>query len=297
MKKIDLLFLVLVLLLMMVPFRTHAEEDTGSSVEETTLDEELGTTREKVVAFLSSHESDDYYLGTPFRDFSRPWNAEWCERPYGRFADNEPQMNCTGFVADVLIQSGVKEQALIDMARWDEENGYYYDTDGGGYVDADYWFYFAMFYPGLRSYTFSSVEEALASGVLQKGDIILFQPLDYVLWDGYDQYGNEADPHIGFFWGETPEDDRFWNSNVRGAVGISGAQSLTMDGNQISQISGCCESVVVVIPLSDPVPEEEEEEEEIPPEPEEPEDILDQFIAALTEVDAVIGSAGPTDRK
>lgn len=64
----------------------------------------------------------------------------------------------------------------------------------------------------------------LASGVLVKGDIIFINA-------DFTQPG--ADNHIGFFWGDTPSDDKFWHSSDHGDGLIAGAQP----GNMISQIT------------------------------------------------------------
>ena len=242
--------MVLVLLAGMKPTIKASESSGEDSM--LTLDQALGTSREKIVGWLSSHENDDYYLGTPYRDFSRPWNPEWCIRPLGRFENDEPQLNCTGFVADVFLQAGADEQALWDMVHAVDDAGVYFDEDRGGYVDADYWYYYTMIRGDIQYYTFDSVEEALESGLLNKGDLIYFQPYDYTLEAGYDQFGNEADCHIGFFWGDQPDEDVFWHSNLSGAEGLHGVESVTVDGNQISQISPCSESTVYVFPLSEP---------------------------------------------
>ena len=48
------------------------------------------------------------------------------------------------------------------------------------------------------------IEELLAGGKAQKGDVIYFEP---VSWEEED-----ADCHIGFFWGDNSNDNRFWHS-------------------------------------------------------------------------------------
>ena len=50
----------------------------------------------------------------------------------------------------------------------------------------------------------NTIEELLAGGKAQKGDVIYFEP---VSWEEED-----ADCHIGFFWGDNSNDNRFWHS-------------------------------------------------------------------------------------
>ena len=97
------------------------------------------------------------------------------------------------------------------------------------------------------SYTFDSKEELLASGLLQKGDIICAVPYSSVLQAGKDTYGNTADDHVGFFWGSSGE-DLFWHSAHR-SNGIGSGESL-INGNQISAISPkCYPSCWVLFPM------------------------------------------------
>ena len=56
----------------------------------------------------------------------------------------------------------------------------------------------------VESYHYNTIEELLAGGKAQKGDVIYFEP---VSWEEED-----ADCHIGFFWGDNSNDNRFWHS-------------------------------------------------------------------------------------
>lgn len=69
----------------------------------------------------------------------------------------------------------------------------------------------------VESYHYNTIEELLAGGKAQKGDVIYFEP---VSWEEED-----ADCHIGFFWGDNSNDNRFWHS-----------ASIPSSGNQISQL-------------------------------------------------------------
>lgn len=69
------------------------------------------------------------------------------------------------------------------------------------------------------------LEEQLAGGKAQKGDVIYFEP---VSWEEED-----ADCHIGFFWGDNSNDNRFWHS-----------ASIPSSGNQISQLVAKSRSTV-----------------------------------------------------
>ena len=56
-------------------------------------------------------------------------------------------------------------------------------------------------------YDFKTKSEMLRSGVLEKGDIIW-------IWNENEggKYGISDTHHIGFFWGDTPYENRFWHS-------------------------------------------------------------------------------------
>lgn len=235
----------------------RAEEYAVRPDAQQTLDAVLGTSREAIVGWLTQHETDDFYLGTPFPDSHEPYDEDWCDRPNGYFEGNLPQMNCAGFVADVLIRSGVSEGRLEGMVRW-VRDAFDYDPEEGGYVDATVWFLYAVGHTEIRTLHFDTIEEAIASGELQKGDILYMNPTEESLWYGYDSYGNLADCHIGFYWGDSPGENRFWHSSDGYQVGVPGAES-TVFGNQIGEITCCSESSVYVIPLSDPSGEAESE--------------------------------------
>lgn len=213
----------------------------------TTIDEVLGTSREKIVAWLSSHEEDDYYLGTPYWN-GNGWTEENCTKPNGEYGSSG-QMNCTGFVAHVFLKSGASETKMHNMITWTQNNTEY-NSAGGGYINASYWYWYVMNNSHIKSYEFDTIKEALNSGLMQKGDLVFFQPSDEAWNNGVDSYGNGTDCHIGFFWGETSSQDRFWHSAHGGSKGVPGAASI-VNGNQITVLSPKCESRVYVFPLSE----------------------------------------------
>lgn len=155
------------------------------------LDQKLGVEPGAVLAELSAHQQDGYYLGTPY--VSYPLTEENCMRPNGEYG-GDGGMNCTGFVASVLEKCGADLSGIA--AR-----GY-----PGGKVNASNWYHW-MEENAVKSYHFDTVRQLLASGMAQKGDVIYFEP---VSWEE-----EGADCHIGFFWGESPQDNVFWHSAVK----------------------------------------------------------------------------------
>lgn len=173
------------------------------------LDQRLGVKPGAVLAELRAHEYDDYYLGTPYNGW--PLTPENCLRPNGAYPGNGG-MNCTGFVASVLRKCGAD---LSEIASF----GY-----SGGEANAYNWFKW-MQKNAVESYHFQTISELLASGYAQKGDIIFFDPVSWEV--------EGADCHIGFFWGDSPSDNRFWHSSI-----------LPARTNSITELMGKCESTV-----------------------------------------------------
>ena len=173
------------------------------------LDEKLGAEPGKVLQELKAHEKDGYYLGTPYS--GSPLTAENCMRPNGAYGGNGA-MNCTGFVAYVLEKCGADLSGI--------EKG----SLRGGKVNASNWFHW-MIDNAVESYHYNTIEELLAGGKAQKGDVIYFEPVSWAEPD--------ADCHIGFFWGDHSSDNRFWHS-----------ASIPSSGNQISQLVAKSRSTV-----------------------------------------------------
>lgn len=194
----------------------------------------VGVTRQQVVDELSAHESDTYYLGTPYKGVNDTGNKP---RPNGDPGGYSPGMQCNGFVAYVLDKvGGTPYQTFVN-------------TDGhrGNWASLLNWFAVCE-HNDVVSYTFDSKEEMLASGLLQKGDIICAIPYTSVFQAGADAYGNTADDHVGFFWGSTSDEDLFWHSAHR-PNGLGPGETL-INGNQISGITPkCLPSCWVLFPL------------------------------------------------
>jgi hypothetical protein len=194
----------------------------------------LGVTRQQVVDELNAHEHDSYYLGTPYKGVQETGSMP---RPNGDPGAYSPGMQCNGFVAYVLNKvGGTPYQTFVNT------NGH-----RGNWTSLLNWFAVCS-NNDVVSYTFDSKEELLASGLLQKGDIICAVPYSSVLQAGKDAYGNTADDHVGFFWGSSSDEDLFWHSAHR-SNGISSGESL-INGNQISAISPkCYPSCWVLFPM------------------------------------------------
>ena len=150
----------------------------------------LETDRNRVNSHLSSHENDRYYLTTPYRSviwFNDP-NATMS--PLGAPNGYGPGMNCTGFVAFAMKQSGGKINKVTQEANaW------------GGISNAYNWR--DALKKNTDYSTFRTVNELLSSGKAKKGDILYFEP-NY----SYPDY----DCHIGFFWGNNSKQNKQWHS-------------------------------------------------------------------------------------
>ena len=179
------------------------------------LDERLGVEPGKVLAELTAHEKDGYYLGTPYN--SSPLTEANCMRPNGAYGGNGG-MNCTGFVASVLEKCGADLSGIAGR-------GY-----TGGKVNASNWYHW-MQENAVEYYHYNTIEELLGSGHAQKGDVIYFEP---VSWESAG-----ADCHIGFFWGDGPADNRFWHSATKPSR-----------GNQISELVSKSPSTVYLFKIT-----------------------------------------------
>lgn len=185
-----------------------------------TIDQYLGAT--KLLTWLRSHEKDKYYIGTPYRGIGGvvSWdNPRGCMQPKGDVQSGYTAgMNCTGFVAHAFEKGGADLKKITTRLHGSYANAYNW-SDTVSKND-------------LQSYRFNTIAEALKSGVMKKGDVIHFEPADG--YSGTDKYGNTIDCHIGFFWGDKPDDNKFWHSYHSGN-GIDGNSDL-YSGNQISQL-------------------------------------------------------------
>ena len=248
-KRFAALFLAVMLVLTSLPFSVFAAENTG--IEETGAEEntsssitisdssgdvpvlyaqdpfseiknraeggsndmtQYGVTRAKIVSHLESHEHDDFYLGTPYQ------GGDW-QSPNGDTSYNgSAGMNCTGFVSYVLRACGLntgtflEQLSLTGSTIW-AGSGLPYDLMSGAsnYLNA-------VQNGDIAAYTFRDKSELLASGLAQKGDIIL-------MWWSLSPFDDGADNHIGFFWGDSSSEDKMWHSSTH-----------PQSGNQISEI-------------------------------------------------------------
>ena len=248
-KRFAALFLAVMLVLTSLPFSVFAAENTG--IEETGAEEntsssitisdssgdvpvlyaqdpfseiknraeggsndmtQYGVTRAKIVSHLESHEHDDFYLGTPYQ------GGDW-QSPNGDTSYNgSAGMNCTGFVSYVLRACGLntgtflEQLSLTGSTVW-AGSGLPYDLMSGAsnYLNA-------VQNGDIAAYTFRDKSELLASGLAQKGDIIL-------MWWSLSPFDDGADNHIGFFWGDSSSEDKMWHSSTH-----------PQSGNQISEI-------------------------------------------------------------
>lgn len=158
----------------------------------------LGVSRERLVNWLSSHENDRYYLGTRY---SSGFSISTCMYPNGApRSDGFTGMNCTGFVAHAYKSVGGDLNAV---ARNNNHSPWAGGPGGGSYINAWRWYGYAID-SGAEVYTFRNVSAMLASGKAEKGDIIFFKT------DG------SIDCHIGFFWGNSPSQNRMWHQILPG---------------------------------------------------------------------------------
>lgn len=141
-------------------------------------------------AELTAHQNDSFYLGTPYRGLYLNPDEGYCLSPNGAPTSYGPGMNCTGFVATVIRKAGG------DISRITNNS-----TGFGGAANAYNWR--DVLRATTYSDTYNTVSEMLASGTMRKGDIIYFEP---------DVSVTNYDCHIGFFWGNTPSDNKFWHS-------------------------------------------------------------------------------------
>lgn len=184
------------------------------------LSDVVGVTREQVVAELEAHEGDSYYLGTPYKGHQSVSLGGTGGRPHPNGSGVSPAgMQCSGFVAYVLAAAGGDPYGTLA-----------YGSDGWWSLRA--WHHVAVA-NDVVCYTFDSKEELLASGLAQKGDIVVAYATDSEIAAGHDQYGNAKDAHTGFFWGDTPSEDLMWQS-----IHPSNGFGTLVSGNQISPIQG-----------------------------------------------------------
>ena len=189
-----------------------------------TIDQALGATK-TVESVLSQHENDEYYLTTPYGNKGphgeggaiNTWD---CWKPKGEYGSGA-YMNCAGFVVAVLRACGANTSII---GNYTANDGY----NRGNEANASKWEEYCRDNNAV-SYTFSSKEQMLASGILEKGDIIYMEPVD---WNH-----SNSDCHIGFFWGSSSSEDLFWHSSSHADGIVKGYFPNSAGGNVISKIT------------------------------------------------------------
>ena len=189
-----------------------------------TIDQALGATK-TVESVLSQHENDEYYLTTPYGNKGPHGEGgaidTWdCWKPKGEYGSGA-YMNCTGFVVAVLRACGANTSII---GNYTAKDGY----NRGNETNAYKWDEYCRDNNAV-SYTFSSKEQMLASGILEKGDIIYMEPAD---WNH-----SNSDCHIGFFWGSNSSEDLFWHSSSHADGIVKGYFPNSAGGNVISKIT------------------------------------------------------------
>ena len=189
-----------------VPFYTAATitemapVGVPNEVKGKTVAEVLGMDPVKYFAWLNSHTTDDYYLGTPYMPYDHRNPNGDCAGAYGTLdKKGVPGMNCTGFVWHVLYkatkESGGNTSMIPALGRTQWLNFYQNNNISRKY--------------------FSSKQEMLNSGYLDKGDII------WMYVNGEEYISNDYH-HVGIYWGDG-KSDAFWHSldaggNIQGNV-------------------------------------------------------------------------------
>ena len=189
-----------------------------------TIDQALGATK-TVESVLSQHENDEYYLTTPYGNKGPHGEGgaidTWdCWKPKGEYGSGA-YMNCAGFVVAVLRACGANTSII---GNYTAKDGY----NRGNEANASKWDEYCRDNNAI-SYTFSSKEQMLASGILEKGDIIYMEPAD---WNH-----SNSDCHIGFFWGSNSSEDLFWHSSSHADGIVKGYFPNSAGGNVISKIT------------------------------------------------------------
>lgn len=156
----------------------------------------LGVSRQRLLEQLISHENDSYYLGTRYDTSLSP---VCCTYPNGEpRSDGFTGMNCGGFVSHAYAKAGGD---LSKIANNQSNSPWPGGPGRGSFCNAYRWYGYAID-SGATVLQFNSVSELLASGEARKGDLVFFYP--------FNPYSTDC--HIGFFWGDTPYENRFWHS-------------------------------------------------------------------------------------
>ncbi len=165
--------------------------------------DKYGVTRKSLLKELQSHEHDDFYLGTPY--VGGDWQSPRGDTSYnGRIG-----MNCAGFVACVLRRSGMDgDQVTAVMQQsptaltWGSGLAYPYLSGASNYLSL-------IEYGHLTAHVYETKWALLADGKAEKGDLVMR------FWtDQFSAY--DVDNHLMVYWGDTPYEDKVWQSVVTG---------------------------------------------------------------------------------
>ncbi len=203
--RITSILLTLVLILCACPITLSSGAlSAGDEVKGNTVCQALGMDGGAYLSWLSSHEHDSYYLGTPYRPYDHRNPNGDCKGAYGWLDSyGVPGMNCMGFVWHVLYKATSMSGGYVSRAN----------RMAAGRL---------TFYEGLnisRKY-FKNKQAMLKSGYLEKGDIIWMIP-------DQQEYSGTVYHHVGIYWGDG-HSDVLWHSNT-----VTGGQG---ECNAISKI-------------------------------------------------------------
>ena len=208
-----------------------------------------GVNRDQIVAELSTHTGDNYYLGTPYNDsVSNTANGNGTHAnslesffPHGRMADygNTEGMAFGGFIKAVILKI-TNDTATADGVRLSDATNRLsrkmkQDIVSNGVLNTDY-------------YQYNTIAQLLSGGKAKKGDIV------YVLagTDTLSNFGSYAlnyPSNTGFFWGNTSSDNKYWLSDAD--PGVMKNQITTLKAKEGNTING-----VVLIPTgAEPAPD------------------------------------------
>ena len=171
------------------------------TIPDSYVNDYLGFTRTDLVSYLTDHAEE--YLGTPYEEVTK--------QPV---LGLDGHMQCEGFIWDAMRAVATQNETDIPCGNILTE-----PANGGGWVNWSY-------YHDVDPISFNTKEEMLSSGILEKGDVIWS-------FDVSGPYGLSNSNHVGFFWGDDPSDDKFWESAVETDTEFfSGAAN----GNRIAHI-------------------------------------------------------------
>lgn len=181
--------------------------------------DKFGVTRKMLVEELSAHEHDKYYLGTPYI------GGDW-QSPLGDTAYNgKAGMNCAGFASYVLRKCGLDAAAVTNTIResptavsWGSALPHQYLSGASNYLSL-------VQYGRLVAHVYETKAAMLAGGLCEKGDLVLR------FWT--DRFsGNDMDNHLMIYWGNTPHENRVWQSaeggNSIGAIDDTPASAFVL---------------------------------------------------------------------